>query len=173
VNWFGGISPGDVVGVSAQGRAVERRFSVMRVGYTLHGCTGPAATSNSVQPLKPPSSLTPSWDGSVDGGMTSPETAITLKPGGSFLEMGAGTGRVALDVAAKGGRVTCVEGSEPMLERLREKAEVSGYDVVTHLDDMTSFAGSVALRARVAWLDGRTSGSQMASASSANASGSR
>lgn len=34
-------------------------------------------------------------------------------------------------------------------------------------------SGSVALRARVAWLNGRTSGSQMASASSSNAAGSR
>ncbi len=33
--------------------------------------------------------------------------------------------------------------------------------------------GSVALRERVAWLNGRTSGSQMASASSSNAAGSR
>jgi SAM-dependent methyltransferase len=44
-------------------------------------------------------------------------------------DLGAGTGRLALPLAARGLRVTAIEPAEAMLERLVEKARASGLDV--------------------------------------------
>jgi len=44
-----------------------------------------------------------------------------LAPGGSVLELGVGTGRIALPLAGAGLRVTGVDASERMLDRLRAK----------------------------------------------------
>lgn len=62
---------------------------------TLHGAWEPTATVNTVAEL--------------------------AGPGGRVLELGVGTGRVALPLARKGLSVTGVDVSEGMLERLREK----------------------------------------------------
>ncbi|CAL9505369.1 Cypemycin N-terminal methyltransferase [Nocardiopsis dassonvillei] len=43
-----------------------------------------------------------------------------LAPGGSVLELGVGTGRVALPMAARGLKVTGIDASEEMLRKLRE-----------------------------------------------------
>lgn len=44
-----------------------------------------------------------------------------LKPGAKVLELGIGTGRIALPLAERGHEVHGVDGSEAMLARLREK----------------------------------------------------
>ncbi|OLR91912.1 class I SAM-dependent methyltransferase [Actinokineospora bangkokensis] len=49
------------------------------------------------------------------------ETVAALADGGPVLELGVGTGRVALPLARAGVKVTGVDVSEPMLAQLREK----------------------------------------------------
>jgi SAM-dependent methyltransferase len=49
-----------------------------------------------------------------------------LETGGGLLDIGAGTGRIAIPVARAGHRVTAVEPSVGMLARLRLKAESEG-----------------------------------------------
>lgn len=48
-------------------------------------------------------------------------TVAELADGGPVLELGVGTGRVALPLARRGVKVTGVDVSEPMLAQLREK----------------------------------------------------
>jgi ubiquinone/menaquinone biosynthesis C-methylase UbiE len=49
------------------------------------------------------------------------DTVVELADGGPVLELGVGTGRVALPLAARGLKVTGVDVSPKMLDRLREK----------------------------------------------------
>lgn len=55
---------------------------------------------------------------------------------GPFLELGVGTGRIALPLAATGARVTGVDSSPAMLEWLALNAASQGVTVTTHLGDM-------------------------------------
>lgn len=64
------------------------------------------------------------YDEWYDSQLPSDQTADflhSLSPGGTFLELGVGTGRVALRVAQRGGQVTGVDLSESMLRRLAAK----------------------------------------------------
>ncbi|MFE3460998.1 class I SAM-dependent methyltransferase [Nocardiopsis aegyptia] len=56
--------------------------------------------------------------------------------GGSVLEFGVGTGRVALPLAERGLSVHGVDASQRMLDRLREK--VADHDVTSSLGDFSS-----------------------------------
>ena len=47
-------------------------------------------------------------------------------PGGRILELGAGTGRLAVPLAEAGLHVTAIDASDAMLERLRRRGEESG-----------------------------------------------
>jgi SAM-dependent methyltransferase len=47
-------------------------------------------------------------------------------PGGRVIDLGCGTGRVAVPLAARGDRVTAVDLSEPMLRVAGEKAAAAG-----------------------------------------------
>jgi SAM-dependent methyltransferase len=49
------------------------------------------------------------------------ERLVTLAEGGAVLELGIGTGRLALPLAARGLRVVGVDASAAMIERLRAK----------------------------------------------------
>lgn len=59
-----------------------------------------------------------------------------LAGGGQVLELAIGTGRVALPLAARGGRVAGIELSPHMVEQLREKPGADEIEVV--VGDMTS-----------------------------------
>ena len=59
-----------------------------------------------------------------------------LAAGGPALELAIGTGRVAIPLREAGVPVTGIELSEPMIARLREKADESALPVVA--GDMTS-----------------------------------
>src|SRR5688500_3107017 len=48
---------------------------------------------------------------------------------GTALELGIGTGRVALPLAARGGRAAGIDRSEPMLSQLRSKPGADALDV--------------------------------------------
>jgi SAM-dependent methyltransferase len=62
----------------------------------------------------------------------------TLRPGGRFLELGVGTGRVAIALAGEGATVTGVDISPKMIQRLEEKvANVAVEGVVA---DMSRFS---------------------------------
>lgn len=50
------------------------------------------------------------------------DTLTELAKGGSALELGIGTGRLALPLAARGVRVTGIDASPKMVEKLRAKA---------------------------------------------------
>jgi len=59
--------------------------------------------------------------------------------GGPVLDLGAGVGRVTLDLAGRGHRVTAVDFSEPLLGELRRRAEARGLEVETICGDVRLF----------------------------------
>jgi SAM-dependent methyltransferase len=81
-------------------------------------------------------------DGSVE---TSAEFLAGLAGEGSALELGIGTGRIALPLAERGVRVHGVDLSKPMLTKLREKP--GGADIGITVGDMstTQVEGSFSL----------------------------
>ncbi len=48
---------------------------------------------------------------------------VALNAGGTMLELGAGTGRIAIPLARAGVRVVGIDRSEPMLERARQRVK--------------------------------------------------
>ena len=64
---------------------------------------------------------------------TRPDTAFYVETarswGGPVLELGCGTGRILLPTAREGIEITGVDGSEPMLERLRDRLAEEPEDV--------------------------------------------
>jgi len=61
------------------------------------------------------------------------------KAKGRVLELGCGTGRIAIKLAKEGIEVTGLDMSEKMLELLKRNADKAGVQVKTHLGDMRSF----------------------------------
>ncbi len=59
---------------------------------------------------------------------------------GEVLELGCGTGRVAIALAEAGARVTGIDVVEAMIERAALKAAARGVDVTWALGDMRSFS---------------------------------
>lgn len=58
---------------------------------------------------------------------------------GPVLDVGAGTGRVALDLAARGHAVTALDADAELLAALAERAAAAGLDVPTVQADATRF----------------------------------
>jgi SAM-dependent methyltransferase len=58
---------------------------------------------------------------------------------GPALELGCGTGRVALALARAGHRVAGLDSEAVLLETLRERARDAGLEVATHLGDASGF----------------------------------
>jgi tellurite methyltransferase len=68
-------------------------------------------------------------------------TGITnILPGGTVLDLGAGDGRQALYLAAKGFQVTAVDLSEAGLEKLQRLAGKQGLNIKTELADLNSWS---------------------------------
>jgi SAM-dependent methyltransferase len=65
--------------------------------------------------------------------------ALVAEHGGPVLELGCGTGRVALELARDGTEVVGVELSEEMLERAQSKAEEESIGVTLALGDLRKF----------------------------------
>jgi SAM-dependent methyltransferase len=64
---------------------------------------------------------------------------LALVTGGRVLDVGAGTGRVALRLAAAGHAVTALDRDPRLLATLRERARRAGLDVRTLTADAASF----------------------------------
>ncbi|MGE0790687.1 MAG: class I SAM-dependent methyltransferase [Sandaracinaceae bacterium] len=76
--------------------------------------------------------------------MTAPDDlpfyrALVREHPGPVLELGAGTGRVAIELAADGTDVTGVELLEPMIELAAQKAQARGVELTLALGDLRSF----------------------------------
>lgn len=66
--------------------------------------------------------------------------ALASGRGGPILELGCGTGRIAVPLAQDGHRVTGLDRSEAMLERARARAAAAGTDVRFVAGDMRDFS---------------------------------
>ncbi len=66
--------------------------------------------------------------------------ALAAEAGGPVLDVGAGTGRVALDLAARGAEVTALDSEPELLGALRERADAAGLDVPTVVADARDFS---------------------------------
>src|SRR5579862_7520820 len=62
--------------------------------------------------------------------------AEAVRSGGPVLELGVGTGRIAVPIAAKGIEVVGVDLSAGMLEVARERAELAGVSLDLRHGDM-------------------------------------
>lgn len=65
--------------------------------------------------------------------------ALAERRGSPILDVGAGTGRVALDLARAGHEVTAIDVDDELLEQLRARAAAEGLDVRTLVADARSF----------------------------------
>jgi SAM-dependent methyltransferase len=68
--------------------------------------------------------------------------------GGRILELGAGTGRITLPLAADGRVILALDRSQPMLEELRRKAQVAG--LAGHIQTIAMDMGQAGLAGRFA-----------------------
>jgi SAM-dependent methyltransferase len=73
------------------------------------------------------------------------ELLAALAGGGAALELGIGTGRIALPLAARGVRVAGIDSSEPMLARLRAKPGADEIEVAVGDFSTTRVAGEFSL----------------------------
>jgi SAM-dependent methyltransferase len=71
-------------------------------------------------------------------GTPGPHTAVASSQGAGVLDVGAGSGRVALDLARHGHRVTALDLDADLLAALRERAE--GTEIETLCADARTFA---------------------------------
>ena len=63
---------------------------------------------------------------------------LAADAGGPVLDLGCGTGRVALDLAGQGHRVMAVDTEEAFLHALRDRARTAGVEVETTASDVRS-----------------------------------
>jgi SAM-dependent methyltransferase len=78
------------------------------------------------------------WYGDVSDVVATVEAVATLAGDGPVLELGVGTGRLAVPLARRGLEVHGIDASPAMLERLAAKAAAAGVTVHAHQGD---FAG--------------------------------
>lgn len=64
--------------------------------------------------------------------------ALAARTGGPILELGVGTGRVAVPLAAAGHEIVGVDDDEAMLGRARRRADAAGADVAARLRLVTA-----------------------------------
>ena len=75
------------------------------------------------------------WYGDVSDVGATVEAVAQLAGGGAVLELGVGTGRLAIPLAQRGLEVHGIDASPAMLERLAAKAGAAGVDVHAHHGD--------------------------------------
>ena len=64
---------------------------------------------------------------------------LAAEAGGPVLDVGAGTGRVALDLAVRGADVHALDLDPTLLDALSERARRQGVSVTTHVGDARTF----------------------------------
>jgi SAM-dependent methyltransferase len=64
---------------------------------------------------------------------------LARREGGPILDLGAGTGRVTLDLAAAGYDVTALDSDPVLLDELAERAQARGFDVRSIAADARAF----------------------------------
>src|SRR5579862_7622337 len=79
-----------------------------------------------------------SWYGERLDPASAVEMLAGLAGAGRALELGIGTGRVAVPLAARGVRVEGIDSSEEMVSRMRAKP--GGGDIQVHMGDFTDVA---------------------------------
>lgn len=65
---------------------------------------------------------------------------LAAAAGGAVLELGAGTGRVALDLAARGHRVAALDSDPALVRELARRARERGVDIGVHAGDARAFS---------------------------------
>lgn len=75
------------------------------------------------------------WYGDVSDVGATVEAVVRLAAGGPVLELGVGTGRLAVPLAERGLEVHGIDASPAMLERLATKAAAAGVAVHAHRGD--------------------------------------
>ncbi|MCD6024707.1 MAG: hypothetical protein K0Q91_1623 [Fibrobacteria bacterium] len=67
---------------------------------------------------------------------------ISLPPGGSIVELGAGQGNTALNLALSGYKVTAVEVNQPSIDLMSYRAQVNGREIRFVRQDMMEFVAT-------------------------------
>lgn len=75
------------------------------------------------------------WYGEMSDVAATVEAVVALAGGGPVLELGVGTGRLAVPLAGRDLEVHGIDASPAMLERLAAKAAAAGVAVHAHLGD--------------------------------------
>jgi SAM-dependent methyltransferase len=83
------------------------------------------------------------WYGAVSDVDATVDAIAGLAGGGPVLELGVGTGRLAVPLAARGLEVHGIDASPAMLERLAAKAAAAGVTVPTSLGDFADMGAEV------------------------------
>lgn len=89
------------------------------------------------------------WDERAEANRAAPDraadldrtyAALGLSPGARLLDAGCGTGQFALELAARGCRVTAIDLAPTMIERARRHGEQRGIAVEWRVGDLTRLA---------------------------------
>ena len=83
------------------------------------------------------------WYGAVSDVDATVDAIAGLAGGGTVLELGVGTGRLAVPLAERGLEVHGIDASPAMLERLAAKAAAAGVTVPTSLGDFADMGAEV------------------------------
>jgi len=83
------------------------------------------------------------WYGDLSDVGATVDAVAALAGGGPVLELGVGTGRLAVPLAQRGLEVHGIDASPAMLERLAGKASAAGVEVHAHLGDFADVGAAV------------------------------
>lgn len=138
------------------GRASQRNFTKPLDGFDSPLPSVSPDSSDLLDSPDPYDTIAPFYDHATAGfdDDLALYEALAKRQGGPVLELGAGTGRVALALAARGYAVTGIDRSPAMLELARAKARAAGLTLDLRLGDMRTPAVPGSFRLILCALDG-------------------